>query len=166
LVLAACLIAAVGLAYGVSALMPSRDQASPTQDDIRILARLDEHTTNAGPRVPNTIPSFLALPGRVGVLESDVPPSLERPGDPVSPVSSNQIVKEIKEGELQKGFCSSSVPRLVRQQFPGAYDDWSDDKLERTVLRTHPEYRGRLCVLPPWIDAKPHDIIKYELIAR
>ena len=161
--LAACLIAAVGLAFGVSALMRTPHNQAPRETDIHVLSRLDEHTTNAGSRMRNTIPSFLALPGKLGVLESEVAPSPTRPGDPVT---TSSIVKEIKEVELQKGICSPNLPLLVRQQFPGSYDDWPDDKLERTVLKTHPEYRGKLCVLPAWIDVNPHDIVKYELVRR
>jgi hypothetical protein len=54
---------------------------------------------------------------------------------------------------------------LVRQEFPGYYDQIPDDKLEQAVLEKHPDYRDRLCALPAWMDVTPHDIIKYEMKA-
>ena len=158
LIFGACSVVAVVLvgAGTVRVLSRGNSAAPQTADTIRVLSRLDDHTRNAGSRVPNAIPSFIALPGKIGVLaDSGVEAPEEEP-------TQRQIVKEIKEGELQKGVCSPSVPLLVRQQYPGAYDDWPDDRLEQTVLKAHPEYRDRLCVLPAWIDARPHDIVKYE----
>jgi hypothetical protein len=95
--------------------------------------------------VANSIPGFLALRGRVGIVEG---PS---------------TIKDLSEAELQKGICSASLPLLIRQQYPGTYDGWKDADLERTVLAKHPEYRDALCILPTWIDAAPHDIVKYEI---
>ena len=133
----------------MTAFTVSNTDAPPTQADITVLSRLDDHTKQAGPRTANTIPTFLTRPGKVGALEAD-----------------GRGVTEISELELNKGFCSPTIATLVRQQFPGSYDDWPDDKLEETVLVKHPEYRDRLCVLPVWISASPHDIVKYELRPR
>jgi hypothetical protein len=151
----ASLVAAVGLAFGGSGLALSGAEAPPTQRTVRIVARLADYTRSVSPSVANTIPSFLAQPGLLGILEA---------GDPGAPhdAGSTHTVKALSEGELQKGFCSPTVALLVRQQFPGSYDGLSDAELERMVLAKYPEYRTKLCVLPPWIDATPDDIIKYE----
>ncbi|OFW27218.1 MAG: hypothetical protein A3H97_22910 [Acidobacteria bacterium RIFCSPLOWO2_02_FULL_65_29] len=88
----------------------------------------------------------------------------EQPAGPVPeapiPVSA---VRPLDEVELQKGFCTATLSRLVRQQYPGTYDGIPDAQLEKTLLKQRPEYKGRLCILPVWIDADPHDIVKYEV---
>jgi hypothetical protein len=114
--------------------------------NTRTLLRLDEFTKNAGPAVRNTLPAFLALPGDVGELASDSGP-----------------IKKIEEGALNGVVCSTTVATLVRQQFPGYYDQMPDDKLEQVVLEKHPEYRDKLCALPAWMDATAHEIVKYEM---
>jgi hypothetical protein len=115
--------------------------------DVRVLGRLDDYTKLVGPKVRNSIPGFLAMQGRLGLI------------DPASPTAS---VTDIPEGELQKGFCSASVASLIRQQYPGSYDTWKDADLEKTVLIKHPDYKNKMCILPAWIDGAPHDIVKYE----
>lgn len=86
-------------------------------------------------------------------------PAEPAPDAPI-PVSA---VRPLDEVELQKGFCTATVSRLVRQQYPGTYDGIPDAQLEKTLLKQRPEYKGRLCILPVWIDADPHDIVKYEV---
>src|SRR5712691_8183186 len=118
-------VAAVALALAVTgAVMLSRGERPKTGADVRVLSRLDDYTRSAGPGVRNTIPAFLAAPGRVGVMEGGSP-----------------TIKDLSEAELRKGTCSPSVALLVRQQYPGEYDDWPDAKLERAVVAKHPEYR-------------------------
>lgn len=86
-------------------------------------------------------------------------PAEPTPETPI-PISA---VRPLDEVELQKGFCTATLPRLVRQQYPGTYDGIPDAQLEKILLKQRPEYKGRLCVLPVWIDADPHDIVKYEV---
>jgi len=109
------------------------------------IIRLDDFTRNAQ-RTRNTMPAFLALPGELGTLSAD-----------------GSAINEIDETDLRNIVCSPRPAMLVRQEFPGYYERIPDDQLERSVLKKHPEYRGRLCSLPAWIDATPHDIIKYQL---
>jgi hypothetical protein len=84
---------------------------------------------------------------------------------PAARVLTTRDVKPVDEIELQKGFCTATLVKLVRQQYPGSYDNIPDEELEKTLLDTRPEYRDRVCVLPVWIEAHPHDIVKYELEA-
>jgi hypothetical protein len=114
---------------------------------IRLLGRLDDYTRLVGPRVRNTIPGFLAMSGRVGIVDGSSPP---------------RILTDITDSGLEDGFCSTNVATVIRQQYPGSYDRWKDADLVRTVLVKHPEYKDRQCILPAWIDAVPHDIVKYD----
>jgi hypothetical protein len=123
----------------------------PAAGNIRVLARLDEHTRRASDAA-DVIPSFLALPGALGVLPPTAPD--ERP------------VRNADGAVLRRGFCSPSVARLVRFEYPTHYRGLSDARLERAVLEKHPEYRDRLCALPYELDADPEDVIKYELRPR
>jgi hypothetical protein len=92
------------------------------------------------------MPAFLALPGDVGALSAD-----------------GAAIKDIDENELKHVVCAPTLAALVRQEFPGFYERIPDNRLEQAVLEKHPDYRGRLCALPAWMDATPHDIIKYQL---
>ena len=110
------------------------------------IIRLDDFTQNAHHTARNTMPAFLALPGELGTLSAD-----------------GSAINEIDENDLKNIVCTARLAMLVRQEFPGYYERVPDDQLERSVLKRHPEYRGRLCSLPAWMDATPHDIIKYQL---
>jgi hypothetical protein len=105
---------------------------------------------------------------------SGTPPSAPAPGETASPGAKPtpdlapepipvSAVQPLNEVELQKGFCAATLPRLVRTQYPGTYDSIPDDELEKSLLKLHPDYKGRICVLPVWFTANPHDIIKYEV---
>src|SRR6185295_2455030 len=99
-----------------------------------------------------TMPAFLALPGAVGALRSTS--------------DADEPVQALDESELRQGFCTQSVSRQIRHEYPGYYDEWPDDKLQRVALEKYPEMRDRLCTLPYQIDATPAGIIKYELKPR
>jgi hypothetical protein len=152
-------IAVVVLVFVIAAMLLG-GKPPHTRENIRVLWRLDDYTRNSDASAANTIPAFLALPGNVGVLPIALAPDVASSSDGFT---SAQDIKSISETEIQKGFCTRSVHLLVRQQYPGAYDDLSDAELERRVLDKHPEYRDKLCILPAWIDATPHEIVKYEL---
>jgi hypothetical protein len=124
----------------------------PIRDNIQILSTLEAFTRNAGPESGNTIPRFITSAGRLGVLTAT--------GTPEDPVRS------ILESDLRQGFCSQSVVNQVRHEFPGFYDNWPDDKLERVVLQKYPEFADRVCVLSVRFDAVASDVIKYELKPR
>jgi len=187
---------AVLIAFAVSAKV-LRDRIPEAQGSVRLVARLDEHTMKEGPQVKNAIPSFLELPGEVGILPDPVPPPAdpsaaassatpagsastaaapaastpapEAAAPPATEPSSDQPIlitdiKPIAETELQKGYCTSSLTKLIRQRYPGTYEGIPDEDLEKSVLKQHPEYKGRICVFPAWITASPHTIIKYEVV--
>jgi len=124
----------------------------PTRENIQVLNTLDGFTRAAGPDSANTIPMFLTSAGRLGVLAAT--------GTDTDPV------KSIPESDLNQGFCTQSVVRQVRHEYPGFYDDWPDAKLEKTVLEKYPEYADRVCVLSVRFDATATDVIKYELKPR
>ena len=178
---------AVLIAFAISAKV-LRDRVPEAQGVIKIVARLDEHTFKEGPEVKNAIPSFLDLPGAVGILPDPVvapadpaaPPTTPPPtppagtpapdpaAPPVAEAPSDQPIaladiKPLAETELQKGYCTSSLTKLVRQRYPGTYDGIPDEDLEKSVIKQHPEYKGRICVFPAWITASPHTIIKYDI---
>lgn len=161
LLLKGCFIAVVALTFVIAVLFLSGEPPR-TRENIRVLSRLDDYTRNSDPSAANTIPAFLALPGSVGVLAIAPAPDLASSGNS----RSARDIKSISETEIQKGFCTRSVHLLVRQQYPGVYDGLSDAELERRVIDRHPEYRDKLCILPAWIDATPHEIVKYELKPR
>jgi hypothetical protein len=54
----------------------------------------------------------------------------------------------------------------VRHEYPGFYDNWPNDKLERMVLEKYPEFADRVCVLSVRFDAPASDVIKYQLKPR
>ena len=153
-------IAAPVLVFVIAAMILGGGEQPRTRANIRVLSRLDDYTRNSDPSAANTIPAFLALPGNVGVLPIALVPDVASSSDDSHP---EQDIKSISETEIRKGFCTRSVHLLVRQQYPGVYDGLSDVELERRVFDNHPEYRDKLCVLPAWIDATPHEIVKYEL---
>ena len=110
------------------------------------ILRLDEFTRNSDRTVRDTMPAFLALPGDVGTLSAD-----------------GTAISDLDENELRNVTCTPSLAVLIRQEFPGYYERIPDAQLEQSVLQKHPEYRDRLCTVPAWMDATPHDIIKYRL---
>jgi hypothetical protein len=146
------LVAIAVAAVGCALIYYTHRDPLPARDNIEILNTLDRFTRSVGPDAGNTIPAFLASAGRLGVLSA--------PGTPTDPVRSMQ------ESDLQQGFCSQSVVKQVRHEYPGFYDEWPDDKLELTVLEKHPEYADRVCVLSVRFDATPQEVIKYELKQR
>ena len=124
----------------------------PTRENIQILSTLDAFTRNATPEAGNTIPAFIASTGRLGVLTAAGTP--------------DDLVRSIPEANLREGFCSQSVVNQVRHEYPGFYDNWPNDKLERMVLEKYPEFADRVCVLSVRFDAPASDVIKYELKPR
>jgi hypothetical protein len=138
---------------GVLALTASDtfQELPPTHQNVEVLARLDEVTRAAG-SPENTIPAFLALSGRLAAIERAAAPT--------------QPVKTIDEADLRRGFCSSSLARLVRHEHPGFYDEWPDEKIERAITERLPESRHRLCAISYEVEALPADIVKYRLRAR
>ena len=124
----------------------------PTRENVQVLSTLDAFTRNATQEAGNTIPTFITSAGRLGVLAAAGTP--------------DDMVKTIQEADLRQGFCSQSVVNQVRHEYPGFYDHWPNDKLERMVLEKHPEFAERVCVLSVRFDAPASDVIKYELKPR
>ena len=124
----------------------------PTRENVQVLSTLDAFTRNATQEAGNTIPTFITSAGRLGVLAAAGTP--------------DDMVKIIQEADLRQGFCSQSVVNQVRHEYPGFYDHWPNDKLERMVLEKHPEFAERVCVLSVRFDAPASDVIKYELKPR
>jgi hypothetical protein len=143
-------IAVVGVV--VALVVFTHTEPLPLRDNIQILTNLDRFTRQAPPDSGNTIPSFLTSAGRLGILAATGVPS-----DPV---------KSIQESDLQQGFCSQSMARQVRHEYPGFYDKWPDDQLEKVFLEKYPQYTDRICVLSVRFDATASDVIKYELKPR
>jgi hypothetical protein len=144
---------AIALVAVVTALVYfTHTEPLPVRDNIQIVNTLEGFTRNAGPESGNTIPMFVASPGRLGVLSES--------GTPEDPVRTMEL------SDLQQGFCSQSVVRQVRYEYPGYYDNWPNEKLERMVLEKHPEYAERVCVLSVRFDATAHEVIKYDLTPR
>jgi hypothetical protein len=143
-------VAVVGVA--VALVRFTHTDPLPIRDNIQILDTLDGFTRTAEPQAGNTIPLFIASTGRLGVLGTS--------GTPDDPV------RELQASELAQGFCSQSVAKQVRYEFPGYYEQWPDDKLERVVLKKYPEYAERLCLLSHRLDASADQVIKYELKPR
>lgn len=137
------------LASGV--LYTHRDLPA-TRENVHVLTTLEAYTRGAGPDAGNTIPGFLGSAGMAGALA------------PTG--TSDDPVRAIDETQLREGFCSRSIARQVRYEYPGYYEGWPDDRLERSVLEKHPEYANRVCSLSSRLDATPGDIIKYELKSR
>lgn len=166
LVLTAAFVAAGAFVF-VATRTFSSSELRPTQGNVRVLARLEDYTKSRDQKFGNTIPTFLLLPGKLGVLIAEAAPNAEPAPDLPEPAEDSvpqEAIQPLSESELQKGFCTPNVSRLVRQQYPGAYDDMSDAELQKRVLAKRPEYKDRLCVLPVWIATAPRNIVKYELV--
>jgi hypothetical protein len=58
------------------------------------------------------------------------------------------------------------VAKQVRYEFPGYYEQWPDEELERVVIQKYPEYAERLCLLSHRLDASADQVIQYELKPR
>jgi hypothetical protein len=142
-------------------LMIRRREEPPREGNIRIVARLDEFT-KGHPNLDNSIPSFLAGSGTLGIVP--VQANAEAGASRAQPALTTRDVKPLEVVELEKGICTAVLTRLVRQQYPGEYDSIPDAQLEKIVLQKRPEYRGRLCAFPVWITADPHEIVKYEVL--
>jgi hypothetical protein len=123
----------------------------PTRANVNIVSTLEGHTKSAG-NTGNAITTFLTLPGTVAVLEPTM--------------IADDLLKTLSDAELASGFCSPSVARQIRYEFPGFYENWPDDKLERVALEKYPEFQDRLCVLPSRLGVSPDDIVKYRLRDR
>jgi len=143
-------IAIIGV--GIALVFFTHTAPLPIRDNIQILDTLDGFTRHAPPDSPNTIPAFIASAGSLGILTATGTPS-----DPV---------RRIQESDLEEGFCSQSVARQIRHEYPGYYDNWPNDKLEHMVLEKYPHYADRVCVLSVRFDAMASDVIKYELKPR
>jgi len=146
------LFGAAVIALIVALVRYTHTEPRPTRENVEILSTLDAFTRNAGPEMGNTIPTFITSAGRLGVLAST--------GAPEDPV------KGLQESDLRQGFCSQSVVNQVRHEYPGFYEHWPNDKLERMVLQKYPEFADRVCVLSVRFDATAIDVIKYELKPR
>jgi len=124
---------------------------APTVENIEIVATLEGHTKSAGDS-GNAITSFLSLPGTVAVLEPTM--------------TAKDLLKPMNDAELEAGFCSTSLAKQIRYQFPGFYENWPNDKLERVALEKYPEFQDRLCVIPSQLGVSPDDVVMYRLRAR
>lgn len=144
------LILVGGAGYGV--VTYTHNPLPPTRDNVEIISTLEGHTKDAGTKTGNAIPAFLRLPGMVGVLE----PSM----------TAKDRLKELSAEDVEKGFCSASLAKQIRYEFPGFYESWPDDKLERVALQKYPEFQDRLCVLPSQLGVSPDDVVKYRLRSR
>ena len=122
-----------------------------TRENAQIIATLEGHTKSDG-KSGNAITTFLTLPGTVAVLEPTM--------------TAKDLLKPMSDADLGKGFCSASIARQIRYEFPGFYESWPDDKLERVALEKYPEFQDRLCVLPSQLGVSPDDVIKYRLRPR
>lgn len=117
----------------------------PTTAQVVVHAHLDTFTRSRNPETTNSIPEFVALPGQLGWTAE---------GTRINPIDGQ---------ELMKGFCAPRLATVIRQRFPGVYDELSDAELERRVLEKDPTSEEDLCVLPAWIPAAPSEIIKYDV---
>ncbi len=140
------------IALIVALVRYTHSEPLPTRENVQVLSTLDAFTRSAVPEVGNTIPAFIISAGRLGVLAAEGTP--------------DDLVKGIQEADLRQGFCSQSVVNQVRHEYPGFYDHWPNDKLERMVLEKYPEFADRVCVLSVRFDAPASDVIKYELKPR
>ena len=143
------LILVGGAGYGV--VTYTHSPLPPTRQNVEIVSTLEAHTKNAGSG-GNAIPAFLRLPGVVGVLE----PSM----------TAQDRLKDLSDADLGTGFCTPSLAKLIRYEFPGFYENWPDDKLERVALEKYPEFQDRLCALPSQLGVSPDDVVKYRLRSR
>ena len=132
------LILVGGVGYGL--VTYTHLPLAPTRANVEIVATLEGHTKAAG-NSGNAITSFLTLPGTVAVLEPTM--------------TATDLLKPMSDADLEMGFCSASLARQIRYQFPGFYESWPDDKLERVALEKYPEFQDRLCVLPESVRSEP-----------
>jgi hypothetical protein len=122
-----------------------------TKENAQIVSTLEGHTKAAG-NSGNAITTFLRLPGTVAVLEPTM--------------TAKDLLKPFSETDLETGFCSASIARQIRYQFPGFYESWPDDKLERVAVEKYPEFQDRMCILSSQFGVNPDDIVKYRLRPR
>jgi hypothetical protein len=144
------LILVGGAGYGV--VTYTHLPLPPTRENVEIVATLEDHTKNAGAAVRNAIPGFIALPGTLAAFEPTM--------------TAKDLLPPLSETDLEKGFCSASLAKQIRYEFPGFYENWPDDRLERVALEKYPEFQDRLCVLPSQLGVSPDDVVKYHLRAR
>lgn len=137
------------VALGAALVRFTHTEPRPVRGNVEILQTLDGFTRTASADTPNAIPAFIASHGRLGVLSA-----AGMPDDPV---------RSIRESDLGEGVCTQSVARQVRHEYPGYYEQWPDDRLERMFLDKYPQYTSRVCVLSVRFDAPATDIVKYEL---
>lgn len=144
-------VVAVAALFAATAYTTHRNR-QPVRGNIDVIISLQGFTRGVEPGVKNAIPPFLSAAGKLGAL-----PVTGSPADPVRPID---------EAELRQGFCSPNLATLVRYEYPGYYDDWSDEKLEQGVLEKRPEYSDRFCMLSSRLDAGPDEVVKYEFKPR
>jgi hypothetical protein len=144
------LILVGGVGYGV--VTYTHLPLPPTRANVEIVATLEGHTKAAGAASGNAVPGFIALPGTIAVLEATM--------------TATDLLKPLSKTDLEKGFCSASLAKQIRYEFPGFYENWPDDRLERVALEKYPEFQDRLCVLPSQLGVSPDDVIAYRLRAR
>jgi hypothetical protein len=150
IVLAVLLLMLVGGAgYGV--VTYTHHPLPPTRANVEIVSTLEGHTKGAG-LSGNAITTFVTLPGTVAVLE----PAM----------TATDLLKPFNDADLEQGFCSASLAKQIRYQFPGFYESWPDDELERVALEKYPEFQDRLCILPTQFGVSPDDVVKYRLRDR
>lgn len=123
----------------------------PARENVEIVSTLEGHTKGAGLK-GNAITTFVTLPGTVAVLEPTM--------------TAKDLLKPLSDEDLEKGFCSASIAKQIRYEFPGFYESWPDDKLERVAVEKYPEFQDRLCVLPSQLGVSPDDVVKYRLRDR
>ena len=123
----------------------------PTRANVDIVATLESHTKSAG-NSGNAITTFLTLPGTLALLEPTM--------------TTTDLLKPMSDSDLTTGFCSASLANQIRHQFPGFYESWPDDKLERVAIEKYPEFQDRLCVIPTSLDVSPDDVVRYRLRSR
>jgi hypothetical protein len=143
------LIQVGGAGYGV--VTYTHRPLLPTRENVEIVSTLEGHTKSAG-NVGNAVTSFLTLSGTVGVLEPTM--------------TAKDLLKSMSDADLQTAFCSASLARQIRYQFPGFYESWPDDKLERVALEKYPEFQDRLCIMPTQLGVSPDDVVKYRVRPR
>ena len=124
---------------------------SATRANVEIVATLEGHT-KATVSGGNAVTTFIKLPGTVAVLEPTM--------------TATDLLKPFSDTDLATGFCSASLAKQIRYQFPGFYENWPDDKLERVALEKYPEFRDRMCILSSQFGVSPDDIVKYRLRPR
>src|SRR5712691_3978921 len=125
-----CYALTVAGVFVVSVIYLRGNAPGPT-GNIRITSRLDEYTRAANPTMPNTIPTFLMQHGSTGIVSAEWTPAIDNPTAPPPPIPV-ETVKPVNEAELRKGFCTASLTRLVRQQYPGIYEDLTDEELVKS----------------------------------